>query len=140
MYRSIVTLSVLLTLVLMALPAPAFDGARLVGKWRLLEIARDRNGQPCPFVSEQIEFTADGRLLTVGMPVVFRYKVNPGKAVAAEAIKRNPDLNGMEIMLAMEASQTDWSKAPITYGVKISDGTFLLKVSGYTPARYKREK
>lgn len=140
MCRSIVLLSMFFAVLCTAVSAQAFDGAALVGKWRLVENARDKAGQPCPFVSDRIEFTGDGRLLTVGMPVVFRYRINPGKAEAAAAARRNPELKGMEIMLAMEASQTDWSKAPVAYGVKMKGGEFVMKVSGYTPARYKKEK
>lgn len=140
MYRKIVVMCMFLAVFSVCLPAHAFDGAKLVGKWRLVENARDKAGQPCPFVSGQIELTADGRLLTAGMPVVFRYKVNPGKADSAEALKRNPELKGMAIMLAMEASRSDWSKAPIVYGVEIKKNELIMKVSGYTPARYKKEK
>ncbi len=47
----------------------------------------------------------------------------------------------MEIMLAMMGdSQSDWSKAPIVYGVKLKGNQLTMKVSGYTPARYKKQK
>jgi len=120
----------------------ALDKASLIGKWQLVEPARDKAGQPCPFVSQKIEFTKDGRLLSLGTPVVFWYKVNPDKTEVAEAIKRNPELMGMgmEIILAMQAPQGDWSKAPIVYGVQLKDTTFIMKVSGYSPARYVRQK
>ena len=119
--------------------AHAFNAKQLVGKWRLVEIARDVSGQPCPFVSDQIEFTADGRMLTVGIPVVFRYLANPDKTESKNVLKQNPELKDMELMLIMEASQFDWSKAPIAYGVKLSKDELVLKLSGYTPARYRKE-
>ena len=80
-------------------------------------------------------------MISPNMPVPFRYKVNPNKAEAEGAITRNPELKGMEIMLAMiGGSQSDWSKAPIAYGVHLKGKQLIMKVSGYTPARYKKEK
>jgi hypothetical protein len=93
------------------------------------------------FVGQQIEFTADGKMISPNMPVVFHYKVNPGKAEAAGAIARNPELNGMDLLLAVIGnSHSDWSKAPIIYGVQLKGNQLSMKVSGYTPARYKKEK
>lgn len=37
----------------------------------------------------------------------------------------------------MGNSQNEWSKAPFVYGVKLKGKQFIMKVSGYTPARYK---
>ena len=119
----------------------ALDSAALVGKWQLLEPARDSAGKPCPFVGEKIEFTADGKMISANMPVPFRYKVNPDKGDAAGAVARYPELKGMEIMLAaMGGAQIDWSKAPIVYGVELKGAQLTMKVSGYTPAKYKKQK
>lgn len=121
--------------------ALALDNAALIGKWQLVENAKDTEGKPCPFVAQQIEFTADGKMISPNMPAPFRYKVNPSKAEAEVAIVRNPELKGMEIMLAtMRDLQGDWSKAPLAYGVQLKDNQLIMKVSGYTPARYKRQK
>ena len=121
--------------------ALALDKASLVGTWQLVENARDKEGKPCPFVAEQIEFTADGKMISPNMPVPFQYKVNPDKVEAEGAIMRNPDLKGMVIMLALVGdSPSDWSKAPIVYGVQLKDSQLIMKVSGYTPARYKKQK
>ena len=121
--------------------ALALDNAALVGRWQLVENARDKEGKPCPFVGQQIEFTADGKMISPNMPVPFRYKVNPTNAETESAVTRNPELKGMEIMLAMMGnSQSDWSNAPIVYGVQLKDDQFIMKVSGYTPARYKKQK
>lgn len=121
--------------------ALALDSAALIGKWQLVERAQDKAGKPCPFVGQQIEFTADGKMISPNMPAPFRYKVNPSKAEAEVAIAKNPELKGMEIMLAtMRDTQSDWSKAPLAYGVQLKGNQFIMKVSGYTPARYKRQK
>jgi hypothetical protein len=121
--------------------ALALDNAALIGKWQLEERAQDKAGKPCPFVGEQIEFTADGKMISPNMPMPFKYKVNPTKAEAEAAIMKNPELEGMEIMLAMMGnSRSDWSKAPIVYGVQLKGKQFTMKVSGYTPARYKKLK
>jgi hypothetical protein len=54
---------------------------------------------------------------------------------------KNPELKGMEIMLAtMGDGQIDWTKARIVYGVALKSGQFTMKVSGYSPARYKKLK
>jgi hypothetical protein len=117
--------------------ALAFDSTALIGKWQLVEKALDSKGKPCPFVGQKIEFTADGKMISANMPVPFRYKVNPDKADVAEAIARNPELEGMEIMLAkMGNSKRD----PFAYGVQLKDSKFIMKVSGYTPAVYKKLK
>jgi hypothetical protein len=80
-------------------------------------------------------------MISANMPAPFKYKVNPTPAEAEGAIARNPDLKNMEIMLAMTGnSQSDWSRAPIVYGVQLKDKQFTMKVSGYTPARYKKMK
>jgi hypothetical protein len=121
--------------------AMALDNASLIGTWRLVENARDKAGKPCPFVGQQIEFTADGKMISPNMPAPFRYKVNPDKAAAEGAIKRNPELQGMDIMLAtMGDKEIDWSKAPIAYGVQLKGKQLIMKVSGYTPARYMKQK
>lgn len=121
--------------------ALALDSAALVGTWQLVENARDSEGKPCPFVGQQIKFTADGTMISANMPVPFKYKVNPSAAEAEAAMAKNPDLRGMEIMLAMIGNaKSDWSKAPIVYGVQLNDNQFIMKVSGYTQARYKRQK
>jgi len=121
--------------------ALALDNKELIGKWQLVEIAQDKEGKPCPFVGQQIEFTADGKMISANMPMPFNYKVNPTKAEVEAAIAKNPELKGMEIMLAsMGGSRIDWSKAPIVYGVQLKDNQFTMKVSGYTPARYKKRK
>jgi hypothetical protein len=124
--------------ILTASASLALDNASLIGTWRLVENARDKAGKPCPFVGQQIEFTAEGKMISPNMPVPFRYKVNPVKAEAEGAIMRNPELKGMEIMLAMMGdTQSDWSKAPIVYGMQLKGNQLIMKVSGYTPARYK---
>jgi hypothetical protein len=124
-----------------AASALALDGAALVGKWQLVEPARDSEGKPCPFVGQQIEFTSDGKMISANMPAPFRYKVNPEKVDAAGAMARNPELKGMEILLAtVGGAQGDWSKAPIAYGVELKKNLLTMKVSGYTPAQYKKQK
>lgn len=125
----------------MASAAVALDSAALIGKWQLVKNAMGKDGKPCPFVGQQIEFTADGKMISANMPMPFKYKVNPTPAEAEVAITKNPELKGMELMLAMMGnSQSDWSKAPIVYGVQLKDKQFTMKVSGYTPARYKKLK
>ncbi len=125
----------------LAASALALDSAALLGRWQLVEPARDEAGKPCPFVGQQIEFTADGKMISANMPFPFRYKVNPDKGDAATALTKNPDLQGMEIMLANpNPSQSDWSKAPIAYGIELKGSRLTMKVSGYTPAQYKKQK
>ena len=121
--------------------ALALDGAALVGTWQLVEPAKDAEGKDCPFVGQQIQFTADGKMISANMPMPFKYKVNPTAAEAEAAIAKKPELKGMEIMLAMMGNmQADWSKAPIVYGVALKNKQFTMKVSGYTPALYKKLK
>jgi hypothetical protein len=125
----------------MASTVLALDNAALVGKWQLVERAQDKAGKPCPFVGQQIEFTADGKMISPNMPMPFKYKVNPTPAEAEAAVTKNPELTGMDIMLAMMGnSKSDWLKAPIVYGVQLKGDQFTMKVSGYTPARYKKQK
>lgn len=133
--------SVMAIVMTVASAAMALDNAALIGKWQLVENAKDKDGKPCPFVAEQIEFTADGKMISAKMPVPFRYKVNPDKADVEGAIAKRPDLKGMEIMLAMMGNgQSDWSKAPIVYGIELKGTALTMKVSGYTPALYVRMK
>jgi hypothetical protein len=131
-----------LTIVMFAASAVlALDNTALIGTWKLVERAKDKAGKPCPFVGPQIEFTSDGKMISPNMPAPFRYKVNPSKTEAEGAIARNPELNGMEIMLAtMRNTQSDWSNAPLVYGVQLIGNQLVMKVSGYTPARYKKLK
>jgi hypothetical protein len=125
----------------MASAAAALDNIALFGTWQLVENAKDKNGKPCTFVGRQILFTADGTMISDNMPMPFKYKVELDKAETERAISRHPELKGMEIMLAMmETSQSDWSKAPIVYGVQLKGNQLTMKVSGYTPARYKKQK
>jgi len=125
----------------MASAAMALDNAALIGTWQLVENAMDKDGKPCPFVGRLIEFTADGKMISANMPMPFKYKVNPTLAEAELAITKNPELKGMEIMLAMVGnSQSDWLKAPIVYGVQLKGNKFTMKVSGFTPALYKKQK
>lgn len=133
--------AVMAIIILTASAALALDQKALTGKWILIERAQDNAGNPCPFVGQQIEFTADGKMMSPNMPMPFSYKVNPAKAEVEAAISRNPELKGMEIMLAsVGGGIIDWTKARIVYGVKLSDNQFTMKVSGYTPARYKKLK
>lgn len=119
----------------------ALDSAALVGTWQLVENAKDAECNKSPFVTSQLQFTADGKMISANMPVPFRYKVNPGTAEVAKAHARFPDLEGMEIMLAIAGnSKNDWSRAHIIYGVQLTGDQFTMKVSGYTPARYKKLK
>jgi len=121
--------------------AVALDNTALIGKWQLVTNAMGKDGKPCPFVGQQIEFTTDGKMISANMPMPFKYKVNPTPAEAEAATRKNPELKGMEIMLAMMGnSQSDWSKAPIVYGVELKGTQFTMKVSGYTPARFKKMK
>jgi len=121
--------------------AVALDNIALFGTWQLVENAKDKNGKPCPFVGQKILFTSDGTMFSDNMPVPFIYKVDLDKAETEKAISRFPELKGMEIMLAMEGnSRSDWSKAPIVYGVKLKGKQLIMKVSGYSPARYKKLK
>jgi hypothetical protein len=125
----------------MASAAAALDNAALIGTWQLVENAVGKDGKPCPFVGRQIEFTADGKMISANMPMPFKYKVNPTPAEAQVAIAKNPEIKGMEIMLAMVGnSQSDWSQTPIAYGVQLKNNLFTMKVSGYTPARYEKKK
>jgi hypothetical protein len=125
----------------MASAAVALDNAALIGTWKLVENAMDKDGKPCPFVGKQIEFTTDGKMISANMPMPFKYKVNPTPAEAEAAISKKPELKGMEIMLAMMGnSQSDWLNAPIVYGVQLKGKQFIMKVSGYTPALYKKKK
>ena len=125
----------------LASAAVALDNAALIGKWQLVDNAMDKQGKPCPFVGEQIEFTPDGKMISPNMPAPFSYKVNPAKAELEAAISKNPELKGMEILLAsIGNSKIDWTKAPIVYGIQLKDKQFTMKVPGYTPARYKKQK
>ncbi len=136
-----ILLSVATLVLFVASSALAMESSALVGKWQLVEPARDKGGKPCPFVGEQIEFTADGKMISANMPVPFAYKINPDKGDAAGVIARNPELKGMEIMLASPGrAQTDWSKAPIAYGIELKGNQLTMKISGYTPAQYKKQK
>ncbi len=122
--------------------ALALDSSALVGTWQLTERAQDKDGKPCPFVGKQIVFTTDGKMISPNMPVPFRYKVNPSKEETEAAIAKNPELNGMELLLATMVnspnSQIDWTKAPIVYGVQLKGKQLIMKVSGYTLSRYKK--
>jgi hypothetical protein len=139
--KRIIQFAALAIVISMASSAMALDNTALIGTWQLVENAMDKNGKPCPFVGHQIEFTADGKMISPNMPMPFKYKVNPTLAEAEVAIRKNPELKGMEIMLAMMGnSQSDWSKAPIAYGVELKGSQFTMKVSGYSPARYKKRK
>jgi hypothetical protein len=121
--------------------ALALDSAALTGRWQLVENALDKEGKPCPFVGQQLEFTSDGKMISANMPAPFRYKVNPAKAEVTGALTRNPELKGMEILLAtIGDAQIDWTKARIVYGVQVKGDQLTMKVSGYTPARYKKLK
>ena len=124
-----------------AMTALALDNSALIGKWKLVETAKDKDGKPCPFVGQQLEFTADGKMISANMPMPFQYKINPAPNEAESALARNPELKGMELMLANpKPGPGDWSKAPIVYGIELKGGDFIMKVSGYTPARYKKQK
>jgi hypothetical protein len=132
------TLAIIMSVASAAL---AMDNAALIGKWQLVENAIDKEGKPCPFVGQQLEFTSDGKMISANMPVPFLYNANPDKADAEQAIKKNPSLKGMEIMLAMmSGAPRDWSKAPIVYGIAVKGDQLTMKVSGYTPAQYKKQK
>lgn len=121
--------------------AVALDKTALVGTWQLVERAKDSEGKPCPFVGDKIQFTADGKMVSANMPMPFSYKANPGKAEIDAAIARNPELKGMEILLAtMGEGQVDWTKARIVYGVKLKDNKLTMIVSGYSPSLYKKIK
>ena len=50
--------------------ASALDSNALIGKWSLVENALDGNGNACPFVSIQVEFTSSGKMLSAEMPSV----------------------------------------------------------------------
>jgi hypothetical protein len=140
MYRFI-TFAVISIVLTMASAAVALDSAALIGRWQLVENARDKDGKPCPFVGQKIEFTADGKMISANMPMPFRYKANPGKTEVDAAVTRNPELKGMDILLAtMGDAQIDWTKARIVYGVQLKGNQFIMKVSGYTPARYTKQE
>jgi hypothetical protein len=125
----------------MASSVLALDNKALIGTWKLIERAHDKEGKPCPFVGDQIVFTADGKMISANMPMPFKYKVNPTPAEAEVAVTKNPELQGTEIMLAMMGNSTaDWSKAPIVYGVELKGKQLIMKVSGYSPSRYKKIK
>lgn len=129
----------MVTVISVAPVAMALDSAALVGTWQLVESAKDADGNDCPFVGKQLKFTADGKMISANMPVPFKYKINPSPEEAKSAIARRPDLQGMEIMLAMMGnSPGDWTKAPIIYGVQLKGNQLIMKVSGFTPARYKK--
>ena len=128
-------------IITIASTALALDKAALIGKWQLTERAQDKDGKPCPFVGEQIEFTADGKMISPNMPMTFKYKVNPTAAESDAAIAKNPELKGSEVMLAMMGNgQSDWTKAPIVYGVELKGKQLIMKVSGYSPSRFKKLK
>ncbi len=140
MNKSIIALALSLSLSL-ASAAVALDNSKLVGTWQLVENAKDADGNNSPFVTEKLQFTSDGKMISANMPMPFRYKVNPDKAEIDRALARFPDLKGMEIMLAMVGnSPNDWSRPNIVYGVELKDNKFTMKLSGYTPARYKKLK
>lgn len=120
--------------------AVALDNSALTGTWQLVENARDSEGKPCPFVGQKIQFTANGKMISANMPMPFSYKVNPTKEELEAAIAKNPELKGMDIMLAtMGEGSIDWTKARIVYGVELKNKQFTMKVSGYSPARYKKQ-
>ncbi len=139
--KRIIMFAAMAIVVSMASAAVALDNIALVGTWKLVEPAKDKNGKPCPFVGKQILFNADGTMISDNMPMPFKYNADLDKAETERATSRFPELKGMEIMLAMMGdSQSDWSKAPIVYGVKLKGNQLTMKVSGYTPARYKKQK
>jgi len=137
----LVLFAALVLIMSLAPPAMALDNIALFGTWKLVEPAKGKDGKPCPFVGKQILFTPDGTMVSDNMPMPFKYNVDLDKTEIDRAISRYPELKGMEIMLAMVGNaQTDWSKAPIVYGVKLKGDQLIMKVSGYTPARFKKMK
>jgi hypothetical protein len=80
-------------------------------------------------------------MISANVPMPFSYKANPSKEEVSAAVAKNPELKGMDILLAsMGDGPIDWTKARIVYGVKLQGDQFTMKVSGYSPARYKKVK
>ncbi len=139
--KRIIPFAALVIIMSMASAAMALDNIALFGTWKLVETAKDKNGKPSPFVGKQILFTSDGTMISENMPMPFKYNVDLEKTETAMVVSRYPELKGMDIMLVMPGnSQADWSRAPIVYGVKLKGDQLIMKISGFTPARYKKQK
>ena len=131
---------IFMMVVLMAQMASAEN--QIVGKWRLIEQAKDSQGNPCPYVPNHYEFFKDGTVgmdnLPPGMKMLYRATLTPQETRAI--IEKAPELKGKgRILLLKPSPQMDWKDA-MPYRIDIKNNELMMELPDWTPAKYIREK
>ncbi|MDH4162554.1 MAG: hypothetical protein OEW15_07670 [Nitrospirota bacterium] len=126
-----------------AIAAPNAAKQALMGSWNLTERSIDAQGQPCPFVPENIEFFGDQTLTMSNMPgnrLQFKTNVTADERTAIEA--RMPGLKSKSLLLIRPMPQMEWKNTPIAYGYSLSKKKDILTllVPGWSPAKFQRVK
>lgn len=125
----------------MAGSAGAGTDRELVGTWQLAVPVVDSEGNACPFVPRQMEFTSRGMVTMAGMPmgpIPFRTDLGANELSAIYA--RQPALKGEKILVMRPSPQMEWTGSPMVYGYRLSADTLDLVLPGWPTAVFRRVK
>jgi hypothetical protein len=111
----------------------------LSGLWIKTTNSVDSAGNPCPIMSEKIEFFNN---YTVTMSnfgnehLLYRTKLTESELQIIDEIE--PDLDRKNLLLVKPNKDFDWDFTPLVYSYVVDEDELTLQVKGCSPAKYKR--
>lgn len=131
----------MIILACMAGTAGAGTDRQLLGTWQLTASVVDDQGNFCPFIPQQMEFTSQGMVIMAGMPVgPIPYRADLTRDELGAVYARLPELKGAKIIVMRPSPQIEWVNSPMVYGYTVQKDELGLILAGWPKAVFRRMK
>lgn len=136
-----VTMLVLLIIIVIGACATKAESP-IVGRWQLAERGIDKDGNPCPFVPDEIEFFRDGTVAMQNAPAGMKmfYMTALNEEDAKQVMAKFSHLKDRSRILMMGPSQTDLINRAMAYDYSVAQNELVMALPGWTASRYSRVK
>ena len=114
---------------------------QLMGKWQITHRPVDKEGKPCPFLPETIEFFKDRTLLMSNFPGVhLAYKIEITEDERKALEQRSEWFKGKRLLLVRPNPRMGWTNTPMVYVYAVTKDGLSLTVEGWDTATFKQVK
>lgn len=115
------------------------EAPTLVGAWRIVDVGVDAEGEPCPFIPDELEFFADGSVAASSLPAGrMAYKIVTDPAEQARVTARFPYARPGRTLLMMVDAGGDWGRDAMAYGYELDRERLVLEFPGWSPSVFGR--
>lgn len=111
----------------------------IVGKWTVVQEGVDDEGEPCPFIPDEMEFFADGTVEVSILPGrKMLYKIVTDADELARVAQRFAHAKPGRTLMMMLSTETDWVSRGMAYGYELRGDALVLEFPGWSPSTFAR--